>query len=464
MSAKLWGGRFEKKSMDPAMMKFTSSIDTDKILAKYDCFSSKIHVDTLQKGGYLTREESEELKSALEKAESQVDAGKFSASGHEDIHSAIQAFVEEISPVSAKKLHTARSRNEQVVNDVRLYSRDSLVRVKKLIRKLQFSLVELASDNMDVIVPGYTHMKRAQPVLFAHLVLAYVEMLDRDAGRLADADKRVDISVMGSGAIAGSSLKLDRNFTADKLGFRNISNNSIDAVSDRDFMVEVLSALSIIAVHLSRMSEDFILYNTSEFNFLEIGADFCTGSSLMPQKKNPDVLELIRGRSASVIGALNALLILLKGLPSAYNRDLQEDKKPFFESVETVSDSLDMMSSVVGSVKLNKASGLKALDDEFIYATDVAEYLVGKGVSFRDAHDIVGAIVKNCCDKGINISDLSISELKAFSKDLDKDICGLLNAETSVGNKKTKGSTNPELVAREVARWKKELRSQDARI
>ncbi len=455
---KLWGGRFSGKEMHPDVLGFTSSLDIDKILAKYDCLSSRVHVEVLAKSGYISPEEKKKLLKALDELSIGIDNGTWSPSGHEDIHSAVQDYVEGKVPEAAKKMHTGRSRNEQVVNDVRLYCKDSIIRIKGLIFDLQCELVDLADRRADVIIPGYTHLNRAQPVLFAHLLLAYVEMLERDIGRLNGALKRCDVSVMGSGAIAGSALELDRKLVSEKLGFSIVSTNSMDAVSDRDFMTEVVAALCFIAVHLSRMSEDLILYSTSEFGFLEVGMEYCTGSSLMPQKKNPDVLELIRGRTAGVISALNSLFVLQKGLPHAYNRDLQEDKKPLFECVETVAGELAMMGALVKTIKLKEEAAGKAVEDEFLYATDLAEYLVRKGVAFRDAHDAVGKIVKYCVDKKINISDLSISELKDFSDELEEDVYGLLNPETSVNNKRTVGSTKPDMVKKEIAGWKKKLR------
>ncbi len=457
MTAKLWGGRFEKKDMDARVMRFTSSIDIDKVLAEYDCLSSKVHVEMLSRRGFISEAEKKELLGALDELSSEIEQGTFQTQGYEDIHSAVQDYVAKKAPAPAKKMHTGRSRNEQVVNDVRLYCRDSVARVKGLIVELQRSLTGLAERTADVIIPGYTHLNRAQPVLFAHLVIAYVEMLQRDLDRLEDAGRRADVSVMGSGAIAGSALELDRRFTAEKLGFKNISANSIDAVSDRDFIAELVAALCFMAVHLSRICEDLILYSTAEFGFLEIGADYCTGSSLMPQKRNPDVLELVRGKSSGLISALNSLFILLKGLPQSYNRDLQEDKKPLFESVETVSAELEIMAGLVSTISLKKETAAKALEDEFIYATDLAEYLVRKGAAFKDAHDIIGNIVRHCAEKDINISDLSISELKGFSEKLEEDVYGLLNPETSVANKKTPGSTNPELVKKAIAGWKRKL-------
>ncbi|MFH1878436.1 MAG: argininosuccinate lyase [Candidatus Omnitrophota bacterium] len=458
MTKKLWGGRFEKKEMDPLVAGFTSSLNVDKELALYDCVSSRVHVEMLAKCGYITADEKKQVADVLDKLEEEIEKGVWMPSGYEDIHSAVQDYVESKVPAPAKKMHTGRSRNEQVVNDMRLFCRESVSRVNGRILDLQGELVKLAERSIDVIIPGYTHLNRAQPVLFSHLLMAYVEMLHRDIGRLTDAEERCDISVMGSGAIAGSALDLDREFVARKLGFRGISANSIDSVSDRDFIAEVISGLCFVAVHLSRMSEDLILYSLPEFGFIDIGADYCTGSSLMPQKKNPDVLELIRGKSAQAISALNSIFILLKGLPHSYNRDLQEDKKPLFETMSLVSSELEIMARLVGSIEPDKDAALKILEDEFIYATDLAEYLVRGGVAFREAHDIIGEIVKYCSKKNIAISDLSISELGKFSEKLGQEAYGLLNPETSVKNKKTPGSTNPGFVKKEIRKWKKRLK------
>jgi argininosuccinate lyase len=458
MMGKLWGGRFSMEDMDPDVLDFTSSLNVDKVLAKYDCLATKAHVETLARSGYVSEDEKKVLMGVLEELGALIERGGFSPVGEEDIHSAIQSYVESKALEAAKKMHTGRSRNEQVVNDVRLYCKEKSGLVRGLLLKLQKALVEAAEKNTDVIIPGYTHLNRAQPVLFAHLLMAYVEMLDRDAGRIKDAAGRLDVSVMGSGAIAGSSLKLDRKFTAEKLGFGDFSSNSLDSVSDRDFMVELVSALSLVAVHLSRISEDLILYSTPEFGFIDIGEAYCTGSSLMPQKKNPDVLELVRGKSAQVIGSLTSLLVLLKGLPHSYNRDLQEDKKFLFESVELVCVELNVMAALFGTLAVRDGAGAAALEDEFIYATDIAEYLVIKGAAFSEAHKIVGNMVNYCSGKKINISDLSMSELKGFSELLDGEVFSLLNAETSVSRKKTAGSTNPDMVKKEIAAWKKKLK------
>ena len=455
MGDKLWGGRFSGQDMDSIVLSFTSSLEVDKVLAEYDCLSNKVYTEMLAKCGFVSDKEKKEIISALDEIAKKITEDSFDIKGFEDIHSAIQDYVNKRCPDAAKKMHTGRSRNEQVVNDVRLYCKDKTALVQELIVNLQKGLIELAEKNTDVIIPGYTHLNRAQPVLFAHLIMAYVEMFERDSVRLEGAKTCADISVLGSGAIAGSSLPIDRDFIAKELGFAKISANSIDAVSDRDFIAEFISALSLVSVHLSRICEDFILYSTSEFAFLEIGEKFCTGSSLMPQKKNPDVLELVRGKSAGVISALNTILVLLKGLPHAYNRDLQEDKKPLFESVELVCAELSIMADLMGDVTVKVGAGVEALKEEFIYATDIAEYLVGKGVAFSDAHGIVGNIVKHCIEKGVNISDISISELKKFYDAIEEDIYTLLNSEVSVGNKKTSGSTNPDVVKKEIANWKK---------
>jgi argininosuccinate lyase len=455
---KLWGGRFSGQNMDPDVLDFTSSLGVDKVLARYDCVSSRAHVEMLARSGYVSEPEKKALLEALGSLIEEIDAGEFNSSGFEDIHSAVQDRIESMCPDESRKLHTARSRNEQVVNDVRLYCKDKAADLIKLLRLLQKSFVELAGKNIDIIIPGYTHLNRAQPVLFSHLLMAYVEMLERDAGRISGALERFDKCVMGSGAIAGSALKLDRKFVSEKLGFAGITENSIDSVADRDFMAELLADLSIVAVHLSRFSEDLILYSTSEFAFLTMGEEFTTGSSLMPQKKNPDVLELIRGRSANVIGALNSILVLLKAQPHAYNRDLQEDKKFLFEAVETVCGCLKIMSSLAGTISVSAEAARDALRDEFIYATDIAEYLVRKGVAFSQAHRIVGNMVGHCAAKGVSISGLSLKELKGFSEFLDGDIFGLLNAESSVSGKTTEGSTNPVMVKKEIDRWRKKLK------
>ncbi|MBF0252358.1 MAG: argininosuccinate lyase [Candidatus Omnitrophica bacterium] len=454
---KLWGGRFKSQGMSPEVMDFTESLSIDYVLVKYDCTASKVHAETLLEAGYITKEEKNKICLVLDELLTEIENGTISFKGHEDIHSAVQSYVEEKAPLESKKMHTGRSRNEQVVNDVRLYCKDNIDAIVELIENLQSAIVKLAKNNLDVIMPGYTHLNHAQPILFSHLVMSYVEMLERDKTRLLDAKKRSDISVMGSGAIAGSALNLDRFFTAKKLCFSSVSNNSIDSVSDRDFMAEFLSALAIIGVHLSRMSEDLILYSTAEFAFVDISEKYCTGSSLMPQKKNADVLELIRGKSAQLIGSLNSLLVLLKGLPHAYNRDLQDDKKYLFESVELVKKELVLFEGIISTLKVDKDKTAQQLKDEFIYATDLAEYLVRKGVAFKEAHDIVGSIIKCSISENIRIADMPLKKIKEFSKEFDKDVFDLLDPIKSVSGKKTYGSTNPVMVKKEIFLWNKKM-------
>lgn len=455
--SRLWGGRFDKKDMDEKVMGFTSSLGIDTVLAKYDCLASSVHVEALYKAGVLSGEERKDLLNVLEKLSERIEEKKFSPGTHEDIHSAIHAFVIEKLPDAGRKLHTARSRNEQIVNDVRLYVKDLIKELKRGISSVQKALIKSAERSYASPLPGYTHMNRAQPVVWGHLLLSYTEMLQRDKSRLDGALERADVSVMGSGALAGSSLPLNRDFIAKKLGFSKISQNSMDAVSDRDFMCELIFAAAMTGIHLSRMSEDLILYSSSEYKFVDIDSSYCTGSSLMPQKKNADVLELIRGRSAVLIGALNGILVLLKGLPHCYNRDLQDDKRFLHDAADLLMDMLEMMAMVTGSMSIRKNKARQALENEFIYATDIAEYLVRQGVPFEKAHHLVGKMVKHCTAKKKNISDLSLKELKAFDPKLEDDIFTLLNPESSVGGKKTVGSSNPDMVKARLDIWKKKL-------
>ncbi|MBF0494466.1 MAG: argininosuccinate lyase [Candidatus Omnitrophica bacterium] len=365
--------------------------------------------------------------------------------------------MEKKAPEAAKKLHTGRSRNEQVVNDVRLYAKDAIDGIVLSVAILQRELVHAAEKNIDAIIPGYTHLNHAQPVLFPHLLMAYVEMLERDKGRFLDAKKRCDVSVMGSGALAGSSLNLDRKYVQEKLGFSKLSSNSIDSVSDRDFFAEIIFDIAQTSVHLSRMAEDFILYSTFEFGFLDIGEEFCTGSSLMPQKKNPDVLELVRGKAAQFIGSLSSILVLMKGLPHSYNRDLQDDKKALFDSVDTIMPEILIMAELVKTLKVDRRKANRLLGNETIMATDIAEYLVRKGVAFKDAHEIVGNIVRHSIENNMPISSIPIEKMKEFSESVENDVFALLKPKISVEMKKTYGSTSPDFVVREINDWKNKL-------
>lgn len=454
---KLWGGRFEREKMDDKVLEFSSSLEVDAFLARYDCLSSKVHVEALYRAKILSREEKEDLLNVLDKLEEKIEKGTFDPRGHEDIHSAVHAFVKNKLPEGSEKLHTGRSRNEQVVNDVRLYSKDAIRALSEKIVSVQNAFLSSAEKDWEALLPGYTHLNRAQPVLWGHLVLAYVEMLERDRERFEDALKRTDISVMGSGALAGSSFPLDRAFIAERLGFSKVSDNSMDAVSDRDFICEILFVISSVGMHLSRISEDLILYSSSEFAFVELDDACCTGSSLMPQKRNADVLELIRGRSAVLLGSLSGMFSLLKGLPHCYNRDLQDDKRFLKMSVDTLEGMLSMMALAAEGMSVKRSRAESALENEFIYATDIAEHLVRKGVPFEQAHRAVGRMVGHCSGEGINISDLSLAELKEFNAELGDEVFSLLDAQSSVDGKRTLGSTRPENVRERLAFWKRKL-------
>lgn len=458
MAKKMWGGRFNK-GMDKSVLAFTSSIDVDKELATHDCQGSIAHAKMLGKTGIISAKESNAIVKGLKSILKSLEKGTFRIDrGFEDIHSNIQHALHKKIGKAADKLHTARSRNDQVVNDTRMYCKDKIKALIKKTASLQGVILGAAKKYSGFVIPGYTHLEHAQPVLLSHIFLAYIEMLERDKARLFDAGKRVDVLVLGSGALGGTTLPIDRKYVKKLLGFKEISRNSMDAVGGRDFIAEILSVLSVISMHLSRIAEDLILYGTKEFGFVEIDERFCTGSSLMPQKKNPDVLELIRGRASQVYSNLISVLGMLKGLPLSYNRDMQLDKEPLFNSIEIIDEELGLLGGIFESIKINKEKALLSLKDEAIFATDIAEYLVKKGVSFRKAHDITGRLVKYCEKNKKNISELTVERLKDFSHFFEKDIFAGLNAESSVRLKKSIGSTNPSFVKREIKRWNKALR------
>jgi len=458
MAKKMWGGRFKKK-MDKSVLSFTSSIAIDKELAVYDCLGSIAHAKMLGKTKIIPQKDAKAIVKGQNSILKSLKNSTFKIDKHfEDIHSNIQFALDKKIGCPAGRLHTARSRNDQVVNDTRMYCKDRCDAILKSLMSLQHSILGAAKKYFGLVVPGYTHLEHAQPLLFSHVLLAYVEMLDRDRARLLDARKRIDILVLGSGALAGTTLPIDRNYVKKLLGFQAISKNSLDAVSNRDFVVEFLSVLSIISMHLSRISEDLILYGTKEFGIVEIDEKYCTGSSLMPQKKNPDVLELIRGRTSQIYGSLLSVLSMLKGLPLSYNRDMQLDKEPLFNSIETVKEELDLLKGLFGSIKVNKKKVALMFKDEAIFATDIAEYLVKKGVAFRLAHEVTGKLVRHCEKKKKNITDLNIKNLKKFSKLFEKDIFKTLNAASSVKLKRSLGSTRPSFVKKEIERWARILK------
>ena len=438
---KPWGGRFTEKTAASAET-FIASIHYDKRLYRYDIAGSKAHAKMLAKVGLLNSAELEQILDGLTEIESEIEICTFVFRPElEDIHMNIEkALVEKVGQ-AGEKLHTARSRNDQIALDMRLYLRHESQHLIMLLSDLQKGFVSLAREYLGVIMPGYTHLQRAQPVLLSHHLLAYYEMFFRDKARLSDCLKRINILPLGSGALAGTSLPIDRDFVARELEFPAVSANSMDAVSDRDFMVEFLAACGLIQIHLSRFSEELVLWTSQEFNFVEIADRFCTGSSIMPQKKNPDMPELIRGKSGRVVGNLMALLTLLKGLPMTYNRDLQEDKEPVFDTVDTVSQSLGVMVELLSGLSFNRENLGHATEKGFMTATDLAEYLVRKNIPFRQAHAIVGQAVAYCIANVKDLTDLSLKELQEFSATISEDVFDVLGAEGSVNSRNTSGGT-----------------------
>ncbi len=455
---KLWGGRFKKKT-DPIVEIFTKSIQYDHKLAQYDVLGSIAHAKMLGKCNIITKSEMSKLVKGLEGILKDIEKWKFKFDWKcEDVHTNVQNELEKRIGKTAKKLHTARSRNDQVSLDLRMYCRDSIITIVHMLVDFQKALLKFSKQNRDVIIPGYTHLQRAQPILLAHHILAYMEMLQRDKQRIYSAHAGIwHNSPLGSCALAGTSLPIDRDYTAKLLKFTGVSRNSIDSVSDRDFAIEFLSGMAILAMHLSRLSEDLILWSTSEFYFINIDESFCTGSSIMPQKKNPDVLELIRGGTGKIYGNLISILVMMKGLPLSYNRDMQHDKEPLFDSVDMVKSYLGVMIKLMGNIKVNKERLKRLLDDESLFATDMAEYLVNKGMAFQEAHETVGKLIAYCIRDNKRISDLSLAQLKDFSKRFDKDIYKLLNPEESVRSKTSYGGTSPVNVKKAIDAWEKEL-------
>ena len=457
MTRKMWGGRFRKRT-DPMGERFTSSIGVDHRLAKYDVIGSIAHARMLGACGIIPKTDASRLVKGLERIRRMIAGGRFVPDpSAEDIHTQIQQMLTRLIGHAADTLHAARSRNDQIALDLRLYCRDVVGQLRKGIRALQRALVEVASANRDVIIPGYTHLQRAQPVLLAHHLLAYVEMLGRDDERLEDAQKRINVLPLGSGALAGTSLPINRHEVAKRLGFARVSDNSLDAVSDRDFAIELLACLALLAVHLSRLAEDLILWATEEFGILELDDAFATGSSMMPQKKNPDVLELVRGQAGLLMGGCVALLTVLKGLPLAYNRDLQWDKVVLFEAVDLSQDSLAVLERLVRRLRIRRDRIAHLLTSDLLGATDLAEYLITKGVSARAAHRLVGNLVLQSERQGRRVSELSLAELKRVSPYFDVQAKAILNPRRSVESKKSWGGTSPQQVRQAIARWRKRL-------
>ena len=464
---KLWGGRFQDAA-DPLMEAFTQSVSYDRLLAHFDIQGSKAHAAMLKEQKLLTEEEWQAIDKGLDEIAGEIDKGTFVFDPKkEDVHMNIESALKEKIGTPAGKLHTGRSRNDQIALDERLYLCYAVSCMQVYIRNLQLSLTLLAEKNQDVVIPGFTHLQYAMPVLASHHLLAYVEMLDRDYGRFSDQFGRILRSMpLGAGALAGSGLPLDRELVADKLGFHSVAHNSLDAVGDRDCLLEFLSACAICAMHLSRLCEDMILWMSQPFSFIDIADRFCTGSSLMPQKKNPDILELVRGKTGRVYGDLVALLTVTKGLPLAYNRDLQEDKEPLFDAAETLFSSLQILSAMLPTVTYKRENTQKAVGNSFLLATDWTDYLVRKGMPFREAHGCVGQAVALAVNKGCELTALTKEELGKISPLMDEGILKIASAQQSVEAKKTIGSTNPEMVKKEIEEWKKflsdELKRYDA--
>lgn len=447
MSKAMWGGRFSK-STDEMINEFQASINFDKRMYHEDIRGSIAHARMLAKCGILTEEDRDKIVAGLEDIEQQIEDGDFDFSVDlEDIHMNIEKRLTEAIGEAGGRLHTARSRNDQVALDTHMYIRRQVTEVQKEIENLQQALVETAEKYSDVIMPGYTHLQRAQPILFAHHLLAYFSMLARDFARFEGVYRRADLMPLGAGALAGTTFPIDRAYVASQLHFEQVYNNSLDAVSDRDYIMEFLSAASILMVHLSRLSEETILWCSREFHFIELDDAHCTGSSMMPQKKNPDVSELVRGKTGRVIGHLVAMLTTVKGLPLAYNKDLQEDKEGIFDAIDTVKFSLAVYAQLIRGMKVRAEVMKKAVTEDFSNATDLADYLVKKGMPFRKAHAVAGKAVHQCIEAGKYLEDMSLKEFQALSPLFGADIKDAIRPETCVKNRNSYGGTSYEQVA-----------------
>ncbi len=444
--SKLWGGRFTEVT-DAFVERFTASVDFDRRLFQQDIDGSVAHAMMLGKAGILTAEEQQQILNGLEAIRQDILDDTFEwLLALEDLHMNIEsALTARIGDVG-KKLHTGRSRNDQIATDIRLYIRDEIDQIAKLISKVQLALVDMAETEADTIMPGFTHLQTAQPVSFGHHMMAWYEMLDRDYGRLMDCRKRVNLSPLGAAALAGTSYPIDRNFTAEKLGFDGPTRNSLDSVSDRDFSIELAAFASLLMTHLSRFSEELVLWTSAQFNFIELPDRFCTGSSIMPQKKNPDVPELVRGKTGRVHGHLISLLTLMKSQPLAYNKDNQEDKEPLFDLIDTVKDCLYAYSEMMPAVNCNKDIMYAAAKQAYATATDLADYLVRKGMPFRDAHAVVGQSVAFGIEQEKDLAELALEELKLFSDLIEDDIFQVLTLEGSINARDHIGGTAPKQV------------------
>ncbi len=455
--AQLWGGRFTKET-DELVYKFNASINFDKAMINEDVEGSIAHATMLARTGIITKTEGEAIIEGLKSILKDVNEGRLEITEeYEDIHSFMEANLIKRIGDTGKKLHTGRSRNDQVALDFRLYTKKNVLLIKDDLIKFLKTILKIAEDNTVTYMPGFTHLQKAQPVTLAHHMLAYFEMFKRDVSRLDDIVKRMNYSPLGAGALAGTTYPLDRDFVAKKLGFAGPTLNSMDSVSDRDYLIEFLSALSTIMMHLSRLSEEMIIWNSNEYGFIEIDDSFSTGSSIMPQKKNPDICELVRGKTGRVYGALMSILTTMKGLPLAYNKDMQEDKEVSFDAFKTVHDCLVMYDGMLSTTKFNKETMALSAVKGFTNATDAADYLVKKGMPFRDAHKVIGELVVYCISKDMAIDDLNIDELKKFSELFDEDVYEEISLKTCVEKRLTFGGCSEASVLKTIAEEKKFL-------
>jgi argininosuccinate lyase len=455
---KLWGGRFTKQE-NQLTEDFNASISFDSRMYRQDIQGSIAHASMLARQGIITQAEAEQIIAGLKEISQELDEGKLQFSVEaEDVHMNIETFLIQKIGETGKKLHTARSRNDQVALDVRLYLKDEIAEVKRLLLELEQTLVNLASEHLHTVMPGYTHMQKAQPITLAHHLLAYFEMFRRDAGRLDDCAARLDCMPLGSCALAATGFDLDRPYVAQQLGFGSITRNSLDGVSDRDFAVEFCGAASIIMMHMSRFAEEIILWSSGEFSFIELDDAFSTGSSIMPQKKNPDLAELIRGKTGRVYGDLTTLLTLMKSLPLAYNKDMQEDKEALFDAIDTVKKCLLVLAPMLQTARFRKDKMARGASGGFTNATDLADYLAGKGVAFRNAHEIVGKAVLYCLQQDKALEELSLEEFKGFSPLIEEDVYKYLDVLECVARRKIPGGPAPETVARAIEEAREWLR------
>ena len=447
----LWSGRFET-GMDDDTLAFTSSLDMDAALGYYDAMGSLAHVRMLKKCNILSKDDADLIIEGLKDIVNEMESGEFEIDGSlEDIHTCVEnRLTEMIGPVGGK-LHTGRSRNDQVSTDFRMFLRDAVLEVVEKIEHLRTGLTETAGEHINTVMPGMTHLQHAQPVTFAHHLMAYVSKFGRDSERFMDAYRRMNECPLGSAALAGTTFPIDRSMTSEALGFRKPTENSMDSVSDRDFAVEIAFCSAMLATHMSSLSEELVMWSSQEFGFIEMDDRYSTGSSIMPQKKNPDIAELIRGKTGRSFGSLISILTVLKGLPLTYNRDMQEDKRPIFESLQTVADCTDMMYNMVVTMNVNKERMSGVMNRGFINATDLADYLVTKNIPFREAHGIVGAAVRHCIEENIGLEELPLDVLKSFNDKIDEDVYDVLSIEKCIERRNSYGGTSPSSVIVQTA-------------